>query len=199
MRVDSERDEITLNGTKVSIKKDRLYLLLNKPAGYLVTSSDPHGGPTVFDLLGGLKNRVFSVGRLDRNTEGVLLFTDDGELAHRLAHPRHGITKGYLAFVSGIVDEQKLERLLKGVWLEDGKAQARAVKLLARRSDHSEIYLELATGKKRQVRRMCAAMGHPVVRLRRTMFAGLSAEGLPCGQWRHLSSVEVEKLKSAAK
>jgi len=195
--VDPETDEISLDGSRVSARGNRLYLLLNKPAGYLVTSSDPQGRPTVFDLLGGLKGRVFPVGRLDRDTEGVLLFTDDGELAHRLAHPRHRMTKGYRALVSGIVDEKKLRRLLKGIQLEDGVARAGAVKLLAHGSDYSEIYLELTTGKKRQVRRMCAAIGHPVVRLRRSTFAGLSAEGLRCGQWRYLSSAEVQRLKSA--
>jgi len=195
--VDPVADEVSLDGIKVLSKKNRLYLLLNKPAGYLVTSSDPRGRPTVYELLGEVKDRVFPVGRLDRDTEGLLLFTNDGELAHRLAHPRYGLTKRYWALVSGAVNDRKIKKLLKGIRLEDGIARATDVKVLACESGHSEICLELTTGKKRQVRRMCMAIGHPVVRLRRTAFAGLSDDGLPCGQWRHLSSVEVHRLKSS--
>lgn len=194
--IDPAADEISLDGTKVFARENRLYLLLNKPAGYLVTSSDPQGRPTVYDLLGEVKERVFPVGRLDRDTEGLLLFTNDGELAHRLAHPRYGLTKGYWALVSGSVNAQKIKKLLTGIRLEDGRARATDAKILVCESGHSEIYLKLTTGKKRQVRRMCTAIGHPVVRLRRTAFAGLSDEGLPCGQWRHLSPVEVHRLKS---
>jgi 23S rRNA pseudouridine2605 synthase len=188
-----------LDKTRIFVGGDRLYILLNKPAGYLVTSADPQGRPTVFALLGKLKNRVFAVGRLDQDTEGVLLFTDDGELAHGLAHPKHGKVKEYRAEVSGTVDQEKLQKLIEGVQLEDGIARARSAKLLSRGSHHSEIYLKLITGKKRQVRRMCAAIGHPVIRLRRTSFAGLSAQGLQSGQWRYLTRAEVRKLKSAVK
>jgi pseudouridine synthase len=177
---------------------DKIYVLLNKPAGYLVTSSDPQGRPTVFDLLEGLDRRIFSVGRLDQDTEGVLLLTDDGDLAERLVHPRHSVIKGYQAKVSGAVDDRKLSKLLHGVSLEDGLASAKAVKLLARGSHHSEIYLELTSGKKRQVKRMCAAIGHPVIALRRTIFAGMSAGDLALGQWRYLTSRELDQLKASA-
>lgn len=197
LQIDPQADEIFLDETRVLIEEDRIYVLLNKPAGYLVTSSDPQGRPTVFDLLGKFKNRVFSVGRLDQDTEGVLLFTDDGDLAHSLAHPRHGKVKEYRAQVSGAVDEKKLQSLIEGVRLEDGIARAKSVGLISREPHHSEIYLKLTTGKKRQVRRMCAAIGHPVVKLRRTSFAGLSAKGLQIGQWRYLSRAEVNQLKSA--
>jgi pseudouridine synthase len=197
LRVDPEIDKIHLDGKRVSVKGDQLYLLLNKPSGYLVTSRDPQKRSTVFQLLGKMKDRVFPVGRLDQDTEGVLLFTNDGELAHRLAHPQHGMVKGYRALVSGRVDEQELDRFLKGIRLEDGLARARSVKLLARGFHTSEVYLEIITGKKRQVKRMCAAIGHPVMRLRRTTFAGLSAEGLDPGQWRYLTRAEIQRLKSA--
>lgn len=191
-----ETDEIFLDGERVSAQSKRLYILLNKPAGYLVTSSDPQGRPTVFDLLGEVKARVFPVGRLDQDTEGVLLLTDDGELAHRLAHPSHGAVKGYWALILGRVEEEELQKLVKGVQLADGMACAKMAKVLSPGSECSEIYLELITGKKRQVKRMCAAIGHPVLKLRRQIFADLSLEGLECGQWRFLSETEVQRLKS---
>ena len=196
LRVNPETDDVFLDGARVSDQDKRLYILLNKPAGYLVTSSDPQGRPTVFDLLESVKARVFPVGRLDQDTEGVLLLTNDGELAHRLAHPRHGVIKGYWALISGMVDERELQKLVRGIRLEDGVARAKIVKLLSHESESSEIYLQLTTGKKRQVKRMCAAIGHPVLRLRRMTFADLSTEGLSCGQWRHLSEAEVQRLKS---
>lgn len=199
LRVNPERDEVSLDGVRVSAENTRLYLLLNKPAGYLVTSVDPQGRPTVFDLLEGIKSRIFSVGRLDYDTEGVLLLTNDGELAHRLTHPSHKIIKGYQAKVIGIVDDHKLKNLLKGIRLDDGISRATTAKLLYRKADHSEIYLELTTGKKRQVKRMLAAIGHPVISLRRTVFAGLNTEGLSSGQWRHLSTNEVKRLRSAGR
>jgi pseudouridine synthase len=194
--VDPEADEIFLDGGRVSAQGQRLYILLNKPAGYLVTASDPQGRPTVFDLLGKVRGRVFPVGRLDQDTEGLLLLTDDGELAHRLAHPRHGVIKGYWALLSGRVGEGELQKLLKGVRLQDGVACAKMAKLLSAGSDSSEIFLELITGKKRQVKRMCAAIDHPVLKLRRQTFADLSVEGMRCGQWRYLSETEVQRLKS---
>jgi 23S rRNA pseudouridine2605 synthase len=198
LRVDPHADEILFDGAKIRDRTDRICLLLNKPAGYLVTSSDPQGRPTVFDLLQDLDRRVVAVGRLDKDTEGVLLFTDDGELAHRLAHPKHEIVKGYAARISGSIEPQGIKKLLLGVRLEDGVARAMQARILDRSSQHSEIYLELITGKNRQVKRMCAAIGHPVIKLRRISFAGLSAEGLLTGQWRYLSGEEVDRLKSTS-
>lgn len=197
-KIDPEVDDVRLDDVRVKQGSDRIYVLLNKPAGFLVTSSDPQGRPTVYDLLEGFDQRIFSVGRLDQDTSGVLLLTDDGHLAERLTHPKHLVIKGYHAKVLGSVADRELDKFLAGILLEDGPAQAKAVKLLSRGSRHSEIYLELTSGRKRQVKRMCAAIGHPVIELRRTIFAGMTVGELPLGKWRYLTSREVDLLKASA-
>jgi len=192
--VDEARDSVTLDGRLLTVETGQLYILLNKPAGYLVTASDPQGRPTVYDLLEEIPRRVFPVGRLDLDTEGVLLLTDDGDWAHRLMHPRHQAVKGYRVDVEGEMNPADLARLTKGVSLEDGLSRARTARLESSDSGLSALYLELITGKKRQVKRMCAAIGHPVRRLVRISFAGLTAGDLEPGQWRYLEAEEVSRL-----
>ena len=192
--VDEEHDSVTLDGRLLTVETGQLYVLLNKPAGYLVTASDPQGRPTVYDLLEEIPRRVFPVGRLDLDTEGVLLLTDDGEWAHRLMHPRHEAVKEYRAVVKGQVRETDLVRLTRGLTLEDGLAKAAEARLESSAADGSVLYLQLITGKKRQVKRMCAAIGHPVHRLTRISFAGLTAGDLAPGKWRYLKPEEVTQL-----
>jgi len=194
LQVDESRDQVSLDGRPLEVESGRLHILLNKPAGYLVTASDPQGRPTVYDLLEEIPRRIFPVGRLDLDTEGVLLLTDDGDWAHHLMHPRHEAIKGYRAFVKGEVRAADLDRLTRGLILEDGPARAVEARLESFASGRSVIYLELITGKKRQVKRMCAAIGHPVSRLVRVSFAGLTVGDLKPGQWRHLKSEEVTRL-----
>jgi 23S rRNA pseudouridine2605 synthase len=198
MRVEETRDSVSLDGRTISIEWGHLYILLNKPAGYLVTASDPQNRPTVYDLIRDVYRRVFPVGRLDVDTEGVLLLTDDGDLAHRLMHPRHGVIKGYRALVGGEVEDKDLNRLSRGVSLEDGPARAKMALLERKENDQSLLYLELITGKKRQVKRMCAAIGHPVLKLWRVSFAGLTTGDLTVGQWRPLTPQEVAGLLGSA-
>lgn len=186
-------DRVEVDGRPVA--KQRLaYLLLHKPAGVVTTASDPQGRPTVVGLVPA-EPRVVPVGRLDADTTGALVLTNDGELAHRLAHPRYEVDKVYVADVEGEPSDEAMARLAGGVELEDGRtARARV-----RRLGPARIELTLHEGRKRQVRRMCEAVGHPVRRLHRSAYAGLTVRGLAPGSWRELSADEVERLRAATR
>jgi 23S rRNA pseudouridine2605 synthase len=184
------RDEVEVDGRPVARQPLR-YVLLHKPAGVVTTARDPQRRPTVVELVPD-EPRVVPVGRLDADTTGALLLTNDGPLAHRLAHPRYGIEKTYVAEVEGDPDAEALRRLRDGIALEDGRtAPARARRLGAGR-----VELVLHEGRKHQVKRMLAAVGHPVTQLHRSVYAGLTVEGLEPGRWRELEPSEVERLRA---
>jgi pseudouridine synthase len=166
------------------------YVLLHKPADTVTTARDPQGRPTVVELVD-LPERVVPVGRLDADTTGALLLTNDGPLAHRLAHPRYGVEKVYEAEVEGDPGPDALGRLEQGVELDDGPTSPARARLLG----PSVVELTLHEGRKHQVKRMCAAVGHPVRRLHRSRYAGLTLEGLEPGRWRELEPFEVERLR----
>ncbi|MCY7304530.1 MAG: rRNA pseudouridine synthase [Thermoleophilia bacterium] len=183
------RDVVEVDGERVG-KQDLAHVLLNKPLGVVTTASDPEGRPTVVDLVG-YEARVVPVGRLDIDTSGILLLTNDGDLAHRLAHPRYGVEKTYVADIEGDLTQPAIAALAAGVELEDGTtAPARA-----RQLGRSRVELVLHEGRNRQVRRMCEAVGFPVVRLRRTGYAGLDVSKVPTGESRALTRDEVEALR----
>ena len=182
-------DRVELDGRPLE-PQALAYVLLHKPAGTVTTARDPHGRATVVDLVDH-PARVVPVGRLDADTTGALLLTNDGELAHRLAHPRYGVEKVYEAEVEGEPSDEDLERLRRGIELDEGPtAPARA-----RRLGPNTVELTLHEGRKHQVKRMLAAVGHPVTELHRSRYAGLSPEGLEPGQWRELEPSEVERLR----
>ena len=186
-------DAVEVDGKLVAPQR-LAYVLLYKPAGVVTTARDPHRRPTVVDLVDH-EARVVPVGRLDADTTGVLLLTNDGALAHRLAHPRYGVEKVYEVEVEGRPSAEALRRLADGVELDDGvTAPARA-----RRLAPSRLELTLHEGRKHQVKRMCAAIGHPVLRLHRSSYAGLTLDGLGRGKWRELSRSEVERLRQLAR
>jgi pseudouridine synthase len=185
------RDRVEVDGREVQRQRLR-YVLLHKPAGVVTTACDPQGRPTVVELVPG-EPHVVPVGRLDADTTGALLLTNDGQLAHRLAHPRYGVEKTYVAEVEGEADEAALQRLRDGIELEDG-ATAPAP---ARRLAQSRVELVLHEGRKHQVKRMLAAVGHPVTHLHRSAYAGLTLEGLEPGGCRELEPAEVEQLRRA--
>jgi len=186
-------DRVEVDGRPV--EKQRLaYLLLHKPAGVVTTARDPQGRPTVVDLVPH-DPRVVPVGRLDADTTGALLLTNDGETAHRLAHPRYAMAKVYEADVEGEPSTAALRTLSEGVELEDGRTAPAQV----RRVGPSRIELTLREGRKHQVKRMCEAVGHPVRRLHRSAYAGLTLGGLEPGAWRELTAAEVERLQAAAR
>ena len=172
------------------------YILMCKPAGHLVTRVDMRGRPTVFDLLEEAHPGTVAVGRLDFDTTGLLLLTDDGELAFRLMHPRFGVEKRYRAQVAGTPRPTDLEQLRRGIELEDGKTAPARVQILERAKGKTHLELCLHEGRKRQVKRMCKAIGHRVLALERTAFAGHVPDGLKPGQCRHLKAAEVQALRT---
>jgi pseudouridine synthase len=182
------RDRVEVDGERVTAQKV-MYVLLYKPAGTVTTARDPQGRRTVLDLVD-LSERVVPVGRLDADTTGALLLTNDGPLAHRLAHPRYGVEKVYEADVEGRPDEADLRALAEGVELEDGMTAPATVRCLA----PGKVELTLHEGRNRQVRRMFEAVGHPVRRLHRSRYAGLTLAGLEPGEWRQLTPAEVASL-----
>jgi len=195
-KIDEERDVVQVDGRKVQVKPTPVYILLNKPAGHLVTLKDPFRRPVVRSLLPASLGRVFPVGRLDLESEGLLVLTNDGELAHRLSHPRFGVKKVYLVKVKGEPNKEVLSRLERGIYLEGRKTAPAKAALLAPGQKSSWLRLELQEGRKREVREMCAAVGHPVQELRRVEYAGLVLKGLKPGQWRQLGPPEVRRLKA---
>ena len=183
-------DRVEVDGNKVA-PEPLAYVLLNKPAGVVTTARDPQGRPTVVGLVGH-ERRVVPVGRLDADTTGVLLLTNDGQLAHRLMHPRYEVNKVYEAEVEGEPTDEELDRLATGVELDDGVTSPAEV----RRLGPGRLELTIHEGRKHQVKRMLAAVGHPVVRLHRSSYAGLTADGLGPGEWRELSADEVARLRA---
>jgi 23S rRNA pseudouridine2605 synthase len=188
-------DVVEVDGRRV--ERQRLaYVLLNKPTGVVTTASDPEGRRTVLDLVPEVP-RVVPVGRLDIDTTGALLLTNDGDLAHRLAHPRYGVPKVYEVDVVGSPSAEVLARLRDGVALDDGTTSPAAVRVLGREAHWTRLELTLHEGRNRQVKRMCEAVGHPVRRLRRTRYASLDVEGVAVGESRELTKSEVAELRAA--
>ena len=188
-RVDPEQDRVEVDGVPIGVKAGLVYYLLNKPEGVVTTAKDTHGRPTVVDLVPD-QPRVYPVGRLDAATEGLLLLTNDGELANHIAHPSHGVEKEYLAEVQGYVSAGAVRRLREGVELDDGLTAPAKVS----QPNPGLLRITIHEGRNRQVRRMCEAVGHPVVRLIRVRIGPLSDRQLRPGEWRELTSDEVKAL-----
>jgi 23S rRNA pseudouridine2605 synthase len=200
VKVDPQKDDIRVDGSRVKTAARPRYILLYKPAGYVTTRSDPQRRRTVLDLLQGVRDYVYPVGRLDYDTEGLLLLTNDGDLAARLTHPRHGVARTYEARVAGMPDREALDRLRAGIPLDGHRTLAAEAVLLneGRRDREGVIRLTIREGRNRQVRRMCEAVGHPVQTLRRTRFGPIADRHLKPGQWRDLSMPEIAALKDAS-
>jgi 23S rRNA pseudouridine2605 synthase len=192
-RVDPDHDEVTVDGVATSVRPGLVHYLLNKPLGVISTASDPQGRPVVVDLVPA-EPRVFPVGRLDADTTGLLVLTNDGGLAFRLTHPSMGVEKAYLAEVEGSPSPGALRRLREGVELDDGPTSAARVSL----TPPNLVRLVLHEGRNRQVRRMMEAVGHPVLRLARYRIGPLSDASLSPGEWRPLALAEVRALEAAA-
>jgi pseudouridine synthase len=196
-KADPASDDIRVDGRRIKSAERLRYILLYKPAGYVTTRSDPQRRPTVIDLLQGVKEYVYPVGRLDYDTEGLLLLTNDGDLAARLTHPRHGVKRTYEARVAGVPDDEALERLRRGIPLDGRRTLPADVSLLNKRRGAGDgvLALTIREGRNRQVRRMLEAVGHPVKKLTRVGIGPLSDRALKPGSWRELTPAEVEKLK----
>lgn len=192
-RVDPERDLLTLDGVPVPVSADLETHLLNKPVGVISTVSDPQGRPTVVDLIASSR-RLYPVGRLDADTEGLILVSNDGELTNRVTHPGYGVTKKYLAEVEGEVSRSGVHRLTVGVELDDGPARAENAHLVDTEKGRSLVELVMVEGRNREVRRMLAAIGHPVTRLVRTAIGGLTDPDLEPGESRRLTAADIQRL-----
>ncbi len=205
-RIHPERDEVLVDGKPVRPSAKQVYLLLHKPVGYVTTVYDPQGRPTVLDLLPAELRalRIYPVGRLDRDTSGLLLLTNDGEFALRLTHPRYSMQKHYQALVQGYPSESALVALRSGVTIPDGKGRGHKtapaqVRLLRKAGSDCWLALTIHEGRKRQVRHMLSAVGHPVLELQRVAVGPLELGDLPVGKWRYLTDEEVKALQQDAK
>jgi len=195
-KVDPASDRIAVDGKMIKQEKF-VYILLNKPTGVITSLHDPQGRKIVRDLLTGIKERVYPVGRLDYDTSGLLLMTNDGELANRLAHPSFEIDKVYRAWVKGIPTPGEMRKLEEGVLLEDGMTAPAVAKLLEKDPARNQAHIELTIheGRNRQVRRMCEHIGHPVITLQRIRIGFLTLDQVKTGAYRHLAKDEVLRLK----
>lgn len=193
--VDPAADRVEVDGKPVRPVEQLVYVLLNKPKGVITSAVDTHWRKTVLDCVARVPHRLFPVGRLDLDVEGALLLTNDGELAYRLTHPRYEVSKVYLAKVKGQVTPEETRRLERGIRLDDGMTAPAKAEVLEAGPRESVLRLTLHEGRKREVKRMCAAVGHPVRSLQRIAFAGLELGALKPGQWRYLKPTEVEALK----
>jgi 23S rRNA pseudouridine2605 synthase len=198
-KADPATDDIRVDGRRVKGAERLRYILLNKPAGYVTTRSDPQRRRTVMDLLEGVREYVYPVGRLDYDTEGLLLLTNDGDLAETLTHPRREVERTYEAHVAGVPDHEALEELRRGIPLDGRRTQGADVLLLNKRPNDREgvLIVTIREGRNRQVRRMLEAVGHPVRKLRRTRIGPISDRRLKPGEWRDLSPAEVALLQRA--
>lgn len=195
-KADRTSDVVTLDGERINVDPDLVYVLLNKPRGVITTADDPEGRPTVMELVN-LPQRLFPVGRLDQDTEGLLLLTNDGELANALMHPSYEVKRIYVALVVGEVRKHVITRLREGVELEDGWARPRGVRLLEQERGKSLIELVMTEGRKREVRRLLGAVGLKVERLARVAYGGVELGELRQGKWRFLTQGEIGRLHAA--
>ena len=193
--VDPEKDIITVDGRKICAVR-KVYFLLNKPKGVICTNSDPQGRKKAIDIVQ-VRERIFCVGRLDIESTGIIILTNDNELANRLTHPRYGLAKTYIVNVKGEIGGEQIEKLKRGIWLAEGKTNRAAIKILKRSHKESLVEVTIREGLNREIRRMFAKMGLPVKLLTRTRIGKLNARGLGIGKFRALTKAEVEYLKKA--
>jgi pseudouridine synthase len=193
-KINPDTDLIKVDGEVVRNKNRLIYILLNKPAGYITTTSDEKNRPTVLDLVK-VRERIYPVGRLDYDTEGLLLLTNDGDLANKLMHPKHEVEKTYLVKLNRPIDEKTVKRLTEGVKIE-GRSTAKAKVNIIPKTENKQIRITIHEGRNRQVRKMLEAVGLFVRKLKRTDYAGLDIKGMRMGDWRELNKTEIKKLKS---
>ena len=193
-KADASKDHIKVDGKLINPHQPKTYIMLNKPVGFVTTMSDPEGRPTVQDLLKGVKVRVYPVGRLDYNTEGMLIMTNDGDFAFQVTHPKHELPKTYLAKIKGVLDEKQIEMIETGLFLDDGKTAPAKLKKVRKEEANSWVELTITEGRKRQVRRMFDRVGRSVIKLKRTKTGNLVLGDLPEGTFRYLTPIEVKGL-----
>jgi 23S rRNA pseudouridine2605 synthase len=196
-KADASTDDIRVDGRRIKIAETHRYILLNKPRGYVTTRSDPQKRPTVIDLLGAVREYVYPVGRLDFDSEGLLILTNDGDLAAKLTHPSHGVARVYEARVLGVPDDHDIRRMSRGIEIDGRRTGPAEVELLprGRSADRATLRITIREGRNRQVRKMCEAIGHPVDALTRVAIGPIRDTRLKTGHWRELTDDEVRKLR----
>ncbi len=194
VKIDPDSDEVQVNGKTLSLTGKKFYIMLNKPAGYITTTEDERGRPTVMDLVKDVHGRIYPVGRLDADTQGLLLMTNDGDFANEIIHPSNNHKKTYIAEVKGLPTLTTIKQLAKGVDLGDFKTRPCTAELLSGTERTSTVKIIIGEGKKRQVRRMLESVGHPVTALKRVAIDDIMLGNLPRGKWRHLKKEEIMRL-----
>ncbi len=195
-KIDPERDHVKVDGRHLKPVPPQVFVMLNKPKGYVSSLSDPEGRQTIADLLPGVGLRVFPVGRLDYDSEGLMLLTNQGELAQALLHPRYHVPKTYLIKVKGVLTDEEIASLERGVELEDGRTGPAVVKKIRKAEENSWLEITIHEGRKHQVKRMLETVGHPVIKLTRVKFGPLSLRDLQPGHYRHLTDREANALRA---
>ena len=193
--IEPDSDLVEVDGQRVGGAPDQIYLMLNKPPGYVTTVRDERNRPTVMELVSGISERIYPVGRLDKDTEGLLLMTNDGEFANRLTHPRHEVKKTYIAWVNGNPNRKAINQLRKGVKIEGGVTSRASIASISRRKDRTQFKITIHEGKKRQIRRMFQAIGYEVTFLKRIAIGALLLGNLPIGRYRMLTATEINSLR----
>lgn len=193
--VDPDKDIVKIDNKIIELERKKVYIMLNKPEGYVTTLKDMHSEKIVLDLLDGIEERVFPVGRLDKDTSGLLLMTNDGDLAYKLTHPSHVVWKKYIALVDGFPTDKELNKLRKGVNIDGRKTSESYVRLVKKYKNSSVLEISIHEGRNRQVRKMCERVGHPVLKLKRIAIDDLELGGLEVGNWRYLTDKEIKYLK----
>lgn len=195
-KVDKQKDIIEVEGKAIKSLDTRLYILLNKPTGYITSAKDQFRRPTVLDLLKGVSIRVFPIGRLDYDTEGLLILTNDGDLTYRITHPKHNIDKTYRALVKGKVNPEDVMTFSRGIAIEDYVTASARLEIIRETKGNSIVDITIHEGKNRQVRKMCSAIGHEVIRLKRIKIGEIGLDSLKTGEWRYLAESEIKYLKA---
>lgn len=193
-KVNPDRDKVYFKGELVKIKKKKIYILLNKPAGYISAAKDQFDNPSVLHLVDSVKERLFPVGRLDKDTTGALLLTNDGAFSYHLTHPKHEVSKTYVAEVVGRPTDEEMRLFMKGVYIDGKKTYPAKIRIMKETKKNSIVEIIIHEGRNRQVKKMCEEIGHKVVTLQRTAIGNLNVEGIKEGSWRYLTPKEVERL-----
>lgn len=190
----SEGDEVCVDGRRIAPESKKIYIMLNKPKGYVTTVNDEFGRKTVMELTEDIKERIYPVGRLDFDTEGLLLMTNDGDLTYSVTHPSRGLNKVYEAVVSGIMNHAAADKLERGVYIDGRKTAPAKVEILSHKRNSTSVRITIHEGRNRQIRKMCEAAGHRVLSLKRISVGRISLGNLPLGKWRHLTDAEIKSI-----
>ena len=196
--IDENNDVVEIDGQRIGLNEESVYIVLNKPEGYITTVKDQFDRPSVLDLVSDIKERVYPIGRLDYETSGLLILTNDGDLTYKLTHPKHEVDKTYMAIVKGIPTKEELKNFEEGLYIEDYKTAPAKIKIVKKdeEKNYAICQIKIHEGRNRQVRKMCRAINHPVMRLRRVAMGKITLKDTEVGKYRHLSKEEVEYLKT---